>query len=189
MLITDRTESDVLLAETLIAQGRTTGDYLKGSYTAVYDMNRVEREIERLNSMLAQYGYQTSNIDTKVWTDEDIVNEAEVERYLGNITSLLIPIQEYGVLPPVPGKASWLGYSEANDIEQILVNIGMLINRIFKSFRRSNSFMFYSGHHPLPSAENDPGRTIDDIEALNLTVDNLDAHGTDFYILMYGVIK
>lgn len=175
-LITDRTAADVAALT------------VKGHYNAS-DLNRVGEAQAYIASRFQQYGYAAAISPKTDWTIRDIPRQADTDTYLRDLQTLRDVFATLSTTPEVPGSMAKLGYQEANDIERILMDINTVIERVFKSFVRSGAFTFRSGARALPCAESDPGRTIDDIDVLGLNVDDLDAHGTDFYTLMYGVLK
>lgn len=118
---------------------------MKGAYTAT-DLNRVggafsqvsDFAVALLNGLLAyqaEKGVADADIfrpyekaDAKVypktdWVKNDIPTPAQESRYLNNVEILrsLLPLQ--GTLPPIPDDLEDLSYTEANDIETILMAV------------------------------------------------------------------
>lgn len=136
-LITNRTESDVLL-------GNEKGLY---SYT---DLNRVETAVEEIAAMITALGFALV-LDTKTdWTlpgDFSVSGwpvASQMTRYLGNVTAiknmLSIPIG----LPETMGDLNW---QSANNIEKVLQNAYARIEGIKKTYRYSGEF--YAGEDVL----------------------------------------
>ena len=77
-----------------------------------------------------------------------------------------------------------LTWMEANDIEQILADVWLVILQVVYSFARCGAFTFWSDNRPLPSAESYLGRTWAEQDALQTTWRQWQA--ADWYLLVYG---
>ena len=77
-----------------------------------------------------------------------------------------------------------LTYIEANNIEQILIDIRLTIEQVVRAFKRSNAYTFWSGYAPLPSADRNLGRTWNKLDAMEAPWKNLDE--VNWYLLNYG---
>lgn len=192
-LITDRTKEDVEQIKRLMQIGfaaMTEEEQaqwlsgLKGAYNAT-DLNRVTEAMEYLAERLHQYGYSVElNIQPAEWTVSDIPISTQLNRYLSNVQTLRDAYYVLPTTPTVPPDMDRLTYQEANDIEQMLVDIEFVIQRTFRSFKRCNAFGFWCGAAPLPSAESYLGRTWKELDALNTTWD--DWGNATWYLLLYG---
>lgn len=116
-LITDRTFDDVrFLTE-------------KGIYRAE-DLNRVEAAVKYVAARLKARGYQVQTEDGPTWEKSDIPDFDQMERYLENLKAVRNAAPNLPGTPQVPPDMDMLTYREANDIEQILVDVDRIINNI-----------------------------------------------------------
>lgn len=136
-LITDRTESDVLL-------GNEKGIY---SHT---DLNRVEQAVSELAAMITALGFSLV-LNTK--TDWGIPGdfsadawpvESQMNRYLENVAKIrkVFVIQE-----KIPETMEGLTWQGANSIEKVLMAVYTRIEGIRKSYRYSGEI--YAGEEIL----------------------------------------
>lgn len=136
-LITDRTESDVLL-------GNEKGIY---SHT---DLNRVEQAVSELAAMITALGFSLV-LDTK--TDWGLPGdfsidawpvETQMKRYVENVAKIrkVFVIQEQ--IPETMENLNWQG---ANSIEKVLKTAYTRIEGIRKSYRYSGEI--YAGEEIL----------------------------------------
>jgi hypothetical protein len=145
-LITDRTEPDVERVKALAAkafQDMTAEERaewlspMKGSYNYT-DMNRVEGAVAFVAERLSEFGYLPSVPKTHVWSAEDIPTESDLFRYFGNIATLRNAITVWASTPDAPAGIAGFGPSEANALEQILLDVDLVLTRISEAW-------FYSG--------------------------------------------
>lgn len=182
-LITDRTSADV---------GRTA----KGKYD-YEDLNRVTAAMDDIARRFAECGYYTGyspvqiihldgSTDT-VWreNDEDI-RETQLGKYLSNVRTLRSVLSVLSNTPETPADMDKLTYQEANAIEQILIDVNVIINRIIASFRRCGQFTGICGVLPLPSEGWNRGRTWEELDALGWGWDVWDTLTWDQ--LLYGEV-
>lgn len=134
-LITDRTYEDVQLWQTLKALGwagmspaqqAQWSAGLKGAYNAS-DLNRVREAMEYLAGVFGAYGYAVSLQPTPTWSVGEIPNEEQMAAYLSDVTALRAVLDMPSTTPAVPADMALLAYIEANNIEQILVDINQLL--------------------------------------------------------------
>lgn len=159
-LITDRTEQDVQRWEYLKSKNwenmtsserNEWADGLKGSY-GVTDLNRVGEAIEYIANQFRDSGYIVTLNPVKTdWTIQDKPTLQQLTDYLDNVSILKEILSGFPGTPNVPPDMKELTYEEANDIEQILFDIELMIQQMRDGIWYSNAFMFYSGHNPLPS--------------------------------------
>lgn len=199
-LITDRTQADVALVQSLskkISMGTASAEELalwagnlKGAYNYI-DLNRVTAAMEYLVEQLNKYGYSVDYTRIEIepgryeWRGDkeksDIPTESQMIQYLQNVLNI------YNVLlsnPELPATMAQLDYNGANQIEKALLIVEETINSVVKSMCRSNAFTFWSGNRPLPSADSDFGRTWEELDAMNVPWENLE--NADWYLLAYG---
>ena len=145
-LITDRTQADVDYVSQLNILGwqnmnaQQRSDYLaglKGAYNAT-DMNRVGNAVSYVAQRLTNCGY-TVHINPKVdWQIGDIPTVSNLTAYLDDVRAIRAALAVSPATPPVPEDMDKLTYTEANNIEQILLDVNLLIDRIAAAW-------FYSG--------------------------------------------
>lgn len=145
-LITDRTQADVdyvsqlniLGWENMNAQQRS--DYLaglKGAYNAT-DMNRVGNAVSYVAQRLTNCGYMV-NVNPRLdWQIGDIPTVSDLTAYLDDVRVIRAVLAVSPATPPVPEDMDKLTYIEANNIEQILLDVNLLIDHIAAAW-------FYSG--------------------------------------------
>lgn len=126
-------------------------------------------------------------LDPYTWYESDIPTEGLMEQYLANVQHLRDTLILLDTTPPAPEDMALLNWVEANNIEQILVDIQTVLIRVVAAFNRCGAYTFWSGAIPLPSARSDLGHTWADLEAMGLTWDMLD--GSSWYQLLYGNFK
>lgn len=138
-LITDRTQFDVDYVLHLEAKGyfgmtdeeKAEWDAsLKGAYNYT-DLNRVEAAVAYLCNRFPEFGY-SMELPTHInWEREDIPTPDDFERYIANIATLRAFFEEHKSSPSPPSAdISSFGYQEANDVEQILMDLEKLFNNI-----------------------------------------------------------
>lgn len=194
-LITDRTVADVSRWAALKAKGWSGmtpeeksewSSGMKGSYNAA-DLNRVQEAMHYLADRFAIYGYAVSLHDIREWTEADIPAQSDMDAYLEDLAALRGVLEMAETTPDAPESMNFLTYVEANDIEQILVDINAIMNQVFMAYARSNAFTFWSGNRPLPCAESNLGRTWVELDAMETTWANWQV--ADWYLLLYGNLE
>lgn len=126
-LITDRTLEDVLKGTP------------KGKYTA-QDLNRVEQATENLYDQAKELGilppgtFKTDWSFPVLFSREEWPTQAQMQRYLANITHLCRAVELAGGLPTTMEN---LTYEDANHIEQALLGVYPRIQNALQIFRYS----------------------------------------------------
>lgn len=120
-LVTDRTAVDV-------AQGTD-----KGFYNAS-DLNRVGAAVEYVAGRFAALGYACPVTVKKDWLTSDTPTQRQMETYRQNIVTLRGQIAVMASTPETPASMAGLNYVKANDIEQILLDLDALIDKLIKSW-------------------------------------------------------
>lgn len=113
-LITDRTRADV--------ENETD----KGFYNAS-DLNRVGAAVQYVAERFAAQGYAVAVSPKKDWLASDIPTASELETYRQNIATLRGQIAVMPTTPEAPDSMAGLTYTEANNIEQILLDLDTLL--------------------------------------------------------------
>ena len=116
-LITDRTQADV------------TERNSKGYYAAS-DLNRVGYAVEYLAGRLKDSGVSVTVSPVLTWTDEKWATPADMTAYLKDVQTMRNALKVAEATPTAPEDMAKLTYSEANDIEDILVALDVHITRM-----------------------------------------------------------
>ena len=111
-------------------------DRTGGHYTHE-DLNRVGVNVQHLADLLNGYGYAVSVSPKTDWTVEYIPRESNMEAYLADVAA--IKESFYGTTP-IPANMNNLTYTDANNIEKLLVEIETYINRMVAGFRKCGTF-------------------------------------------------
>lgn len=146
-LITDRTQADVDRVAALagrVSAGTATdaekaewASDLKGAYNAS-DLNRVGAAVAYVAGWLNVYGYAVTVTKKQDWTGSDIPTAGQMAAYLRDVAALRVAIAVMASTPPTPDSANNLTWQEANNIEQILLDVDELLTRMAAAW-------FYSG--------------------------------------------
>lgn len=120
-LITDRTRADV------------ANQTDKGFYNAS-DLNRVGAAVEYIAGRFAALGYACPVTVKKDWLTSDAPTASQMEAYRQNIVTLRGQIAVMQSTPNAPASMAGLNYVKANDIEQILLDLDALIDKLIKSW-------------------------------------------------------
>ena len=146
-LITDRTQADVDRVRVLLRkwQSGTMTDAektewaldIKGAYNAS-DLNRVGAAVRYVAGRLHEYGYSVAVAPKDDWLEDDIPTAGQMESYRNDIASIRAALAVSADTPPVPGSMDNLTYVEANNIEQILLDVDALLTLISQG-------LYYSG--------------------------------------------
>lgn len=156
-LITNRTQADVDRVAQLtgrVSAGTATAaeiaewqSDLKGAYNAS-DLNRVGAAVAYVAGRLNGYGYavtvnpkqdwQAADITTQESMTADTPTQESMTAYLADVAALRGAIAVMASTPPTPDSANNLTWQEANNIEQILLDVDELLTRMAAAW-------FYSG--------------------------------------------
>lgn len=145
-LITDRTQADVDRVRQLAQKGfgNMTADEktewlngLKGAYNAS-DLNRVGAAVAYVAGRLKGYGYAVSVSPRQDWQVSDIPTPESMTAYLADVAALRAALTVAADTPEVPEDMERLTWQEANNIEQILLDVDELLTRMAAAW-------FYSG--------------------------------------------
>lgn len=149
-LITDRTKADTDRAAYLNAKGwdnMTEAEKnewqsgLKGAYNAS-DLNRVGAAMVYIMGRFNGVGYSVAVNPRQNWVAEDIPTQAEMTAYLLDV-SVLRSILAKATTPAVPDDMERLTWTEANNIEKILLDIDELLTNMAAAWYHSGEI--YSG--------------------------------------------
>lgn len=120
-LITDRTRADV------------ANQTDKGFYNAS-DLNRVGAAVEYIAGRFTALGYACPVTVKKDWLTSDTPTASQMEAYRQNIVTLRGQIAVMQSTPEAPASMAGLDYVKANNIEQILLDLDALIDKLIKSW-------------------------------------------------------
>jgi hypothetical protein len=141
-LITDRTQMDVDRVNMLVKKGwaNMTAEErsewesgLKGAYN-ISDLNRVQSAVRYLSDRLAAVGYPLKLSEVKNWTAQDVPTRSDLENYLADVRAVRGVFTLLKTTPPAPETMIGLNYIRANNIEQILLDVDMLLSNMIASF-------------------------------------------------------
>lgn len=123
-LITDRTRADVV--------NQTD----KGFYNAS-DLNRVGAAVQYVAERFAAQGYAVAVSPKTDWLASDIPTASELETYRQNIAALRALLAVMPTTPETPDSMAGLTYTEANDIEHILLDLDTLLTNAAAAWYQS----------------------------------------------------
>lgn len=141
-LITDRTQADVDYVRQLSAIGWANmsasqrADWqsnLKGAYNAS-DLNRVGSAVNYVANRLGEQGYSVEVSPKTTWQESDIPTESDLEAYLTDVQTIRSALPVPSSTPPVPEDMDGLTYIEANNIEQILLDVDALVTEMINAY-------------------------------------------------------
>nr|DAH27585.1 MAG TPA: hypothetical protein [Caudoviricetes sp.] len=146
-LITDRTQADVDRVRALLRKWRDgtisaaeKADWaldLKGAYNAS-DLNRVGAAVRYVAGRLQEYGYKVAVAPKDDWLEDDDPTAGQMESYRHDIAAIRSALAVKPSTPPAPDSMDGLTYIEANNIEQILLDVDALLTLISQG-------LYYSG--------------------------------------------
>ena len=140
-LITNRTAADYDRWKTLRDKGypnmtaaekaEWNSAAMKGCYNAG-DLNRVGAALNYVRGRLAAAGYIAAGVFTARtdWALGDIPTAADLSYYLGCVAAVRQALALYAATPPAPADCGALSFSEANDIEKIILDADELITNM-----------------------------------------------------------
>ena len=129
-LITDRTAEDV------------ANKTAKGFYNAS-DLNRVGAAVQYVAERFAAQGYAVTVSPKTDWLASDIPTASELETYRQNIATLRALLAVMPTTPEAPDSMAGLTYTEANSIEQILLDLDTLLTNAALAWYQSGEI--YAG--------------------------------------------
>lgn len=122
-LIFDRTQADV---EALTAK----------AYIDYSDLNRIETAVKWVSHVLNRYGYRNVTKNKLNWKPGDHRTDAEMERLRQNIMSIRSAYYTKPSTPLTPNKITYISIYQANAIEQIIYDLGNLIEASYPGQQR-----------------------------------------------------
>lgn len=141
-LIYDRTNEDLNVATKCIEENKPfPSDNLRFSWD-YRALNRTEEAMKYLNDMFVELGYYRNMKFKYDWTNEEITPE-DNERYIRNLKILRDYLTMESDTPLAPNTINGMSINRANDIEKILHDIDIVLERMTANFRYANDV--YSG--------------------------------------------
>lgn len=113
-LIFDRTQQDI-------------ANLTDKAYIDYDDLNRIERAIKWVSYLLNKYGYRNITNNKMSWKPEDHRTDAEMERLRQNIIAIRNAYYTPDSTPLTPDKITYTSIYQANAIEQIIYDLGILV--------------------------------------------------------------
>ena len=74
------------------------------------------------------------------WNQEDIPTQSDMTRYISNIAAIRAALATLPATPEPPPDMDGLTYTEANDMEQILLDVEWLLDRMPFAYRYAGTF-------------------------------------------------
>lgn len=105
---------------------------MKGAYNKD-DLNRVGQCLNYLRDRLADAGYMSysTTFTAKTnWTISSIPTAEDLTYYLRCVLTIREAMSQFEDTPPAPADTGALNYTEANNIEKILIDVETLINNM-----------------------------------------------------------
>jgi len=126
------------ILDTLITS-RTGGHY------GIDDLNRVGEAMIYVAARLRSCGWGVVVSPRTDWEFTDRVTLAEAQRYLDNLRKIWIALALFKTTPQLPDGTIPFNVQEANDIEQILIDIDKLLTLMAQTWIYSGAPNAYSG--------------------------------------------
>lgn len=126
-------------------------------------------------------------LDPYTWYESDIPTASLMTAYLSNVEAIRSTLEVMATTPETPESMEALTWVEANNIEQILLDVQMVIDQVINGMARSNSFTFWSGNRPFPTAESNLGRNWAELDAMNTEWKNWQV--ATWYLLLHGNLQ
>lgn len=126
----------------------------------------------------------TEELDPYTWYESDTPTAPQMAQYLSNVLSIWSTIMGDPTLPETMVNLTQEG---ANQIEAALIEINTAIEQIIAAMARSNSFTFWSGNRPFPTAYSNRGRNWAELDAMGTSWRNWQV--ATWYLLLYGNLE
>lgn len=114
-----------------------------GTYYNASDLNRVGAAVQYVAERFAAQGYAVEVSPKTDWLASDIPTASELETYRQNIATLRALLAVMPTTPETPDSMAGLTYTEANDIEQILLDLDTLLTNAALAWYQSGEL--YAG--------------------------------------------
>lgn len=111
---------------------------VKGSWYSAQDLNRVGAAVEYLADRLQSLGYSVQVAPKTDWLMSDWPKAPQLEQYRADIVTLRDALTAPPTMPQVPDSIRYMEYTDANDIEAILVQLEQMLDNMAAAW-------FYTG--------------------------------------------
>lgn len=138
--ITDRNTVDVEYAN--VNKGSLKPN--KGALNIAIELNRIEGNCQYIYENLVAYGYGISIVVKTNWVNTDFPHKADLDRIRSNIVKIRTA---YYTLVGTPEMEfiEFLDWNDVNNMEQNLLNLKLLLERMIEGFRHCGGFYHYAG--------------------------------------------
>lgn len=139
-LIYDRTSEDVTYAVYYRKNGDFANheDVMERGMLTVNCLNRIESTQTKIANAMLELSYSCGALKTKEWKHGDYFKQSDFERLCENNTKLKNAFYAYSTTPE---KAeAKLTYSQINNLEKMLYDIGEIINYLNENALRCGTF-------------------------------------------------
>ena len=134
--IYDRTTADVTYAKT----HQDSATNLKGTLN-ISDLNRIESNIEYLQSQLLSRGYHVDLEGNKTnWLMSEYIYLEDIDRIRQNVINLVSAYYDYLSTPIIVLGNDNLLVGDINDLEKVIFDINQILERMVAYFRYSGTF-------------------------------------------------
>lgn len=103
----------------------------KKAYVDYNDLNRVESAVKWVSYVLNRYGYKNVTVNKLNWTMDDFRTENDMLRLKKNLDMIRAAYYTLPSTPLTPERITYTSIYQANAIEQIIYDIGALIDKSF----------------------------------------------------------
>ncbi len=103
------------------------------AYIDYKDLNRVESAVKWISYTLNRYGYRNATHNKLNWQMGDFRTDAEMERLRENINAIRAAYYTPDSTPLTPSKITYTSIYQANAIEKIIHDLGILAETIIPS--------------------------------------------------------
>lgn len=118
------------------------------AYIDYNDLNRVESAIKWVSYTLNRYGYRNTTHNKLNWQMGDFRTDTEMDRLRENINAIRAAYYTPDSTPLTPSKITYTSIYQANAIEKIIYDLGLLVEAIIPS---NNHLGFKLGMRPIGS--------------------------------------
>ena len=101
-----------------------------GAYYSAQDLNRVGAAVEYLADRLLDLGYSVQVVPKTDWPVAGLPTKTPIEQYRANIIALRNALTAPPTMPQVPDSIRYMEYTDANDIETILVQLEQMLDNM-----------------------------------------------------------
>ena len=111
-----------------------------------HDFNRVQAAVDELVDLFAAYGYQVPVVRLPEWSRKDVAFASQCAAYLANVRALRETLATLPTTPPCPENMSGWSWESANDLEQILADLEVVLTALSKTKVRCAQTVLFCGN-------------------------------------------